>query len=371
MTAAEALLREAIAADALYLPAYLNLAGVHRARAQLAAALAVLEQVLKIDPRHFLALLMKGTLLDRPGQEKPAALAYGVALSQAPPDVQLDPATRQALLRARQLNQSYVSELNAFIRQKLDAATAPVSSPEAVRISLFIDAVLGRRKIYRQEPTDYHYPGLPAIEFHEREAFDWLPGFEAATGAIQQELAQVMRSDEGMTPYISYPDNVPLDQWADLNHSLRWSAFHFFHFGRPYPDNCARCPQTMAALSALPQPQVGGRMPAAMFSVLKPRTRIPPHTGVANIRLVVHLPLIVPEGCGFRVGNQTRPWRVGEAFVFDDTIEHEAWNDSDEVRVVLIADLWNPRLSAVEQALIAQMMTAMDEFNGAPTPLPL
>jgi aspartyl/asparaginyl beta-hydroxylase (cupin superfamily) len=87
------------------------------------------------------------------------------------------------------------------------------------------------------------------------------------------------------------------------------------------------------------------RSPArAVFSLLAPHTRIPPHTGVANTRLVCHLPLIVPPDCGFRVGETTCEWRVGEAFVFDDTIEHEAWNESDELRVVLIIDLWPPAL---------------------------
>jgi aspartyl/asparaginyl beta-hydroxylase (cupin superfamily) len=103
-----------------------------------------------------------------------------------------------------------------------------------------------------------------------------------------------------------------------------------------------------------------------MFSVLSPRTRIPPHTGIANTRLVLHLPLIVPDGCGFRVGSETRPWRVGEAWVFDDTIEHEAWNDSDAQRIILICDVWNPHLSLEERELIVRAMAAMDAFAGAP-----
>jgi len=106
------------------------------------------------------------------------------------------------------------------------------------------------------------------------------------------------------------------------------------------------------------QPQVPGASPNAMFSLLAPRTRIPPHTGVANTRLVCHLPLIVPPDCGFRVGQTTREWRVGEAFVFDDTIEHEAWNDSDELRVVLIIDLWPPALGPSDRAAIASVIGA-------------
>ncbi len=95
-----------------------------------------------------------------------------------------------------------------------------------------------------------------------------------------------------------------------------------------------------------------------MFSLLAPRTRIPPHTGVANTRLVCHLPLIVPPNCGFRVGASTREWKIGESFAFDDTIEHEAWNDSDELRVVFIFDLWQPSLSAEERSAIAAIISA-------------
>jgi aspartyl/asparaginyl beta-hydroxylase (cupin superfamily) len=103
-----------------------------------------------------------------------------------------------------------------------------------------------------------------------------------------------------------------------------------------------------------------------MFSLLAPHTHIPPHTGVANVRLVSHLALIVPQGCGFRVGATTIEWKVGKAFVFDDTIEHEAWNDSDELRVVLIFDLWAPSLRPSERDAIARVISAAGvSFKGA------
>ena len=114
----------------------------------------------------------------------------------------------------------------------------------------------------------------------------------------------------------------------------------------------------MALLAGAPQPDQPGRTPSAMFSLLKPNTRIPAHVGVSNARLVTHLPLIVPEGCGFRVGNETRQWVPGKAWVFDDTIEHEAWNDSDQLRVVLIFDIWHPDLSPAERAMITALTAA-------------
>jgi aspartyl/asparaginyl beta-hydroxylase (cupin superfamily) len=123
----------------------------------------------------------------------------------------------------------------------------------------------------------------------------------------------------------------------------------------------------MKALEGAPQPEQPGRTPASMFSLLKPRTRIPPHTGVTNVRLVTHLALIIPEGCGFRVGNETRQWLPGRAWVFDDTIEHEAWNDSEKLRVVLIFDIWHPQLTPPEQAMITALTAGMNAFTGGST----
>ena len=101
--------------------------------------------------------------------------------------------------------------------------------------------------------------------------------------------------------------------------------------------------------------------------MLRPRTHIPPHTGATNIRVTIHLPLIVPENCEFRVGNDHRPWVEGEAFAFDDTIEHEATNGSDALRAVLIIDTWNPYLTALERDLLRDYVAALDAGQQAAT----
>jgi aspartyl/asparaginyl beta-hydroxylase (cupin superfamily) len=194
---------------------------------------------------------------------------------------------------------------------------------------------------------------------------------EASTGEIRDEFLEILRTEEGFTPYITYPDDVPHNQWAELNNSPRWSALHLYKMGERIEENAARAPRTMAAIDRVPQPVMAGRTPAAMFSLLQPRTRIPPHTGVANVRLVTHLPLIVPEDCGFRVGNDTRAWAPGKAWVFDDTIEHEAWNGSDKLRVVLIFDVWHPHLSAAEREMITALASGLVAFTGAVEEAPL
>jgi aspartate beta-hydroxylase len=364
--AAREILTGLVSREPAAVPAWLNLAAAARAMADPAAAMAALEGALRAEPRNFLALLGKASLLERQGQAKAAAVAYGVALSQAPPPERLDPGARRALEHGRELHARHQAELEGFIRQAL-GSRLDADPATARRAGAFIDLTLRKRPNYRQEPVEFFWPGLPAIEFYDRALFPWMEAFEAATGEIREELAAVLAEDaDRLVPYVNYPDSVPLDQWAELNRSPRWSAFHLLLHGQPVAENCARVPRTMEAVKLLPQPQVPGRSPAAMFSVLQPRTRIPPHTGVANTRLVVHLPLIVPPDCGFRVGSETRPWREGEAWVFDDTIEHEAWNGSDQWRTILICDIWSPFLSELDREVVTEVMAAMDAFNETP-----
>jgi hypothetical protein len=367
--AARDLLAQVLQLNRKDMSAWLGLAAVTRQLGDLDGAYAALREVLRLEPRQFHALLMYASLLENEGKSRQAAAAYGAALANAPEDRQLDPATLRAAAHGRELHAKYTRELDEYIRDNVADATSQCTNAERRRIDIFIANTLRIRQRYQQEPSDYFSPGLPAIEFYEREDFPWLPEFEAETPAIQRELTAIVREDQaGFAPYIHYDDHLPLDQWRELNHSPRWTAFHFFEKGQRVESRCARAPATMQAIARLPQPQVQLRSPAAMFSVLQPKTRIPPHTGVANFRLVVHLPLIVPAGCGFRVGGETREWRVGEAWVFDDTIEHEAWNDSDEIRIVFICDVWNPRLSAEERINIDRVIAATDAFNGTSPP---
>lgn len=365
LAGAQAILAEAANRERSSIATWLNLAAVRRQLGSLDSAFAALREALLLDPRNFPALLMNASLLERAGDHKAAAVAYGIAVFQAPPDDQLDPPTLAAVNHGREVHRRYTSELDGYIRARVADFRSQCAPVTRRRLDAFIGTTLRTRQRYQQEPTDYYFPGLPPIDFYEREEFPWLEDFEAATAVVQQELLQILREDaDGFTPYIHYDEHLPLDQWRELNHSPRWTAFHFYERGQPIEDRCRRAPGTLQAVTLLPQPDVALRSPVAMFSSLRPHTRIPPHTGVANFRLVVHLPLILPGQCYFRVGGETREWRLGEAWVFDDTLEHEAWNDSDETRIILICDIWNPRLSAEERLAIAAVIAATDAFNG-------
>ncbi len=343
---------------------WLALAAAHRGGGELPAALTAVDQALRCEPRAFPALLMRASLLERLKGVRAAAPVYGAALLQAPPDNRLDEAARRAVAHAREVNARFGTEMNDALRASLDGL--PLSDRAQGLAQVFVDRLTGRRRVYVQEPLGYTYPGLPAIEFWDRSHFPWLEALEAAAPAIRGEMLAVGLQDAALVPYMDLPDTGPVDQWAELNRSDAWTAFHLYQHGRRLDQNCARCPQTVAALADLPQPHAVNRSPSAMVSVLRGRTRIPPHTGVSNTRLVAHLALSVPPGCGFRVGAETRGWKEGCAWVFDDTIEHEAWNDSDTSRAVLIFDVRHPLIPDEEHAAIAAIMAAMDAFSGVP-----
>jgi aspartyl/asparaginyl beta-hydroxylase (cupin superfamily) len=271
---------------------------------------------------------------------------------------------RPALAHARKRWQAHQANVEARLR---DVIPQSLSRVERARAERFVSNFSHRTRQFHQEPTDFHYPGLPELEFHDPGLFPELAGFAHQTDAIRSEFDALIAAETAqMVPYIRYPERVPLRQWRELNNNRDWTAVHLLQKGERVEANARHCPRTMDAIAKLPQPRVRGASPNAMFSLLAPRTRIPPHTGVANTRLVCHLPLIVPPGCGFRCGESIVEWKVGEAFVFDDTIEHEAWNDSDEPRVVLIVDLWPPALTAAERVAVAAVIGASGvAFGGA------
>jgi aspartyl/asparaginyl beta-hydroxylase (cupin superfamily) len=252
------------------------------------------------------------------------------------------------------------------MRIKMEAAEAQATPEQRKRIDRFRTNVLRRTRPYHSEPTHFHYPELTEREFHPRSHFTWMDALERATDEIQAELSAIMRAEcAELVPYIEYPDHMPLDQWRELNRSRQWTAIHLLRNGETVEANARLCPKTLAILRECRQPQVPGASPNAMFSLLAPQTHIPPHVGVNNTRLVCHLPLIVPEGCWFRVGAETRPWKRGQAFVFDDTIEHEAMNPTDQLRIILIFDVWHPELSEKERDAVAALVASENQQASA------
>ena len=258
-------------------------------------------------------------------------------------------------------------------RATIEAALAPlranVGNDALSRIDRALATVYGqpapKPSHPLQLPTFLWLPDLPDLPWFEREQFPFLQKIEQATVQIREELLGVLANESELSPYVDMPESAPAAiVWRNLNRSPKWSAYHLYRHGERIEAHCQRCPQTVALLESLPIMRVPGHSPEILFSVLKPRTHIPPHTGVINGRLTVHLPLIVPENCGaLRVGGEARTWRTGECLIFDDSFFHEAWNGSDETRVVLIFDIWDPYLAEAERIGLANAIAAIGDFD--------
>ena len=218
------------------------------------------------------------------------------------------------------------------------------------RLSQSLELAGGERTIFRSHPTEFEFAGLPTVQFYDPAQFAWAADVEAATPQILAELEQELKLGIGdFRPYVGDYSEVP-EANATLLGKKDWSVLPISERGWVSTEMTRRFPKTWEAIRQAPLPGIYGWGPTVVFSLLKAGTRIPAHNGMYNIRLICHLPLIVPPGCRFRVGNEIREWEVGKLMIFDDTIEHEAWNDSDEDRVVLIFDIWRPELTEEERA---------------------
>jgi aspartyl/asparaginyl beta-hydroxylase (cupin superfamily) len=265
---------------------------------------------------------------------------------------------------------AFLTERTQQLADATEAALAPrlaAASPrDRRRATAAMNRMLGRREIYTNVCHGMHYPFLPADEYFDREHFPWLDELEAQTDVIRAEVVELLASpDPGLSPYVTMPPGTPRNVWTDLNNNAAWSALHLWKDGERIEGACAKAPKTAAIVERLPLAGIPGRAPTVFFSILQAGKHIPPHTGVTNVRAIIHLPLVVPPGCAFRVGGETREWREGEAFAFDDTIEHEAWNPSDRDRAILILDCWNPHLSGDERAMICDLFAAADAQKDA------
>ena len=334
---------------------WMKVAALHRATGSPQAALDALHRALAVSPLDFTMLLMKASLLQRLGHPE-AGQAWGYALAQKPHG-DLPPQIAGVVAEGEKQHAAWVDAREARLQAAMAAAEQSAEEEERKRIERFRSNAVGRTKAFHSSPTHFHFPELAQREFHPRRFFHWLDEVEAATETIAEELKAAMAAERTeLVPYIQYDEHLPLAQWKPLNKNPDWTAIHLWRNGERIEANARHCPRTLKLLEGLPQPEIRGSGPNAMFSLLAPGTAIPPHVGVNNARLVCHLPLIVPEGCWFRVGGETRFWKRGEAFVFDDTIEHEALNPSDELRVVFIFDIWHPDLSATERDAVTALI---------------
>jgi beta-hydroxylase len=170
--------------------------------------------------------------------------------------------------------------------------------------------------------------------FLDTQKFGWIPDLESNWMKIRQELDQLLHNIDDIPNY----QEISPAQYQLTQDNL-WKTYLFYGFGIKEKKNCERCPATADLIKKIPG------MKTAFFSVMLPHKHVPQHRGVYKGLLRYHLGLIVPQpknSCRIRVDSNIAYWEKGKGFIFDDTYEHEVWNDSNAVRVVLIIDVVRP-----------------------------
>jgi len=343
---------------------WLMLAYACRQLGDWAAAERAADEVLRRDEANVRALIVKGDArhaLDSAagGGDRGAASFHRKALKIAaqignhPPDLATE------LERVERSMADFVGRS----RRELEAGLAKAgfdSSARSPRFQESIELLLEEKQVYFQQPSAYYFPRLPQIQFYEPSEFAWASAVEAAAADMRVELEAVLHENGLFRPYLEARADRPRYDFHGLLDNPAWSTLYLWENGAPVEKNVARFPKTFAALQQAPLAHIGVRAPSILFSMLKAGAKIAAHNGMINTRLICHLPLIVPPACGFRCGNEVREWEEGKLLIFDDTIEHEAWNDSDQDRIILIFDVWRPELTEDERRAVTAIFETID-----------
>lgn len=216
-----------------------------------------------------------------------------------------------------------------------------------------LDKVFSMLELGCREPWDEtkpsQYPSCYiqdqfAKPWHDPSNYKWVKLLEENYDVIRNEAVNAMTHNETRI----HPDN------ENFASNGTWETYFLYKNGIPYQEHLVQCPETAKILDQIEGVKLAGR---TYFSAMSPGIHIKTHCGPHNFKLRTHLGLVVPDGSIIRVGeSKPRPWLEGKCIVFDDSFDHEVWNNGDTVRIVLIVDTWNPTLSNVEVRALSHIM---------------
>jgi aspartyl/asparaginyl beta-hydroxylase (cupin superfamily) len=314
------------------------------------------------------AMLAKADGRFHAGDHKAAASFYRAIARGLEQKVSVTASEHAAMLRCAQMADWFDQRFEAHLLASLDSAgfDHPNRHP---RFQASLEMMLGERERppsyqrFPRTPLVYYYPGLPYVQFADPADFAWIPALEAEFPALREEAAQLLSGHIDFRPYVKRDLQRPQGDVHGMLENADWSSLSLWEAGAAVDEHIAHCPKIFdAVMRHVPLCHLGNRAPSVMLSLLRPGAHIPPHTGMVNCRYICHLPLVVPTQCGFRVGDKTIEWQEGKVILFDDTVQHEAWNQSDQNRLVLIFDIWRPELSDPEKDQICALFGAVDSY---------
>lgn len=333
-------------------------------------ALACFKQAAELKPDFVYPWIYQANILQSLGRIEEAAYMYAKVAKLAPPEqiIATDPAIRDDK-RPLVLNALTIFK-QIMCQQLMDALKEPIAEFGEAALQRVIDCIKIKSGVLSptyqhalQHPDWLYVPGIKPQAFFDPKQFEWTGNLEACTDEIRNELIRLLEDNSTLEPYVKIEGEGDKKQWTTLNHSDAWSSYHLFKAGEAISNNCEQTPATTKALQNVPLVSIANHAPEIFFSILKPGTHIPPHHGLGNYKLAVHLPLLVPGNCQIRVGHETRAWSEGQCLIFDDSFQHEAWNNSDQIRAVLIMEIWNPDLTKPERMGIQKVVEGINAFN--------
>lgn len=314
------------------------------------------------------ALLAKGDHMARANDIRAAAAFYGAALKVGQSRPPQTPDERAMIERAHRQSAWCSAQFQEHLLSSLDKEGFG-EGQRPPRFQQSLDMMLGRKQRppayedFPQMPAAHYYPDMPYVSFADPCAFPWIAAIEAQFDAMRAEALAALADLKGFVPYSRSMANRPSNNHHGLLDNPDWSSLYLWKDGAEVADHADRCPTILQTIQEhAPLCDLGPRAPTILLSLLRPGAHIPPHCGMLNSRFICHMPLIVPPNCGFRVGPDTVQWEEGKILIFDDSVEHEAWNNSDENRLVVIFDIWRPELDNLEQRAMKSLFAAVDSF---------
>jgi aspartyl/asparaginyl beta-hydroxylase (cupin superfamily) len=335
----------------------LRLATVRRSLNDIPGAVNAAAAGVELSPRNFLLCLLLGSLLETMGAIHRAQRAYRAACAVVPRDLSFQPAMRKQLEWAQRRVEAADRWRQRVLEWDASESAAPFNPQEERRIRGFRTNLIEGMDSGPTAAPVFMVPAIKAKRFFDPSDFAGVAAIERQTAAIRDEF--LVLAEKKKAEISSRLAGLHAGE-SETGRPGSWSMIPLMRNGRVIEEFASMCPRTMELAKGLDLPKLGLISPSLYFSVLEPNSRIAPHKGITNARLIAHFPLIVPNNCGFRVGSETRRWEPGKALIFDDMTNHEAWNDSDRIRVVLIADLWRPELTEWERATVTALMDCPD-----------
>ncbi|MCB1741296.1 MAG: aspartyl/asparaginyl beta-hydroxylase domain-containing protein [Gammaproteobacteria bacterium] len=353
-------------------------AQVLNALGRMTQAAGQLDEAIRIDPADIVLHLNHGALCYQHVNRETALRSFQRALILAPQlsDYAADPRVPPPLRDAMKLAVQSVAQLNQqFVEETLSQTRAEFPDSDLSRLTPGIRNCGTSRNRYArkdQRPVMLYLPEVPERPWFDADRLPWLEAVQDCYEAIDSELESLLGDATPFAPYLpaQSSDTGTASDLGTLRGSMDWNAYHLYRDGQRFDEACTRCPTTASLIDQVPFPWIRHNSPEMFFSRLRPGAHITPHFGLMNVRLTVHMGLRIPEQSGIRVGTQTRRWQPGKVIAFDDSFDHEAWNRSDQERIVLIFEAWNPELNDAERVGVERFFALrrdwLDQFDDDP-----